>query len=1298
MTGPIARRIATLALLVLGGVAFSRLPLDYYPRRSFPELTIALTLGAERDPAEVARGWVEPIESAARSLGGVTGMAGEVRSDGADLTVRFAPGTDPERKAARLDSELARLRALLSDVGGLRVNPATEEDGDFLAIVWLAGVRDDAGARAAAEALRAVEGVRAVHLVGGNSEEMRVTLAAGLPHPWGLAGTALGEVRRSLQVTDLGWSQSAGRRRPVVVSSPGALADLPIPLGGTALPLGALASLQTRQKPPRSVVRLRGQPARALYVWRGHDAPPLAVDGALRRRLAVLSRDPGGIRGEVGWSSADPLRDLVRRLALAGLFGTALAAAWGAWRAGPSGALAFALALPAVAAAAANAFLLAGIPLDVTTLVALALAAAGLLPLAFLRLENRRGFWVAAAGTLAAAACVPVAVALASAELGPLLAEPARALLLAVAAGVAAIAILPGIPAERSRRPADRGGRSLLAARAALRDPGTVLLAATAFTALSLTLWGGALVPRPGNLEPDQGNLTLRLRLPPGSTLEETVRQAARAEEVLGKAPEVWRYWTSATPGAARVVAELTPGARAPQPRALLATRLRYETAGVGAVEITSGLRTSAADRGFLDDLEDRARTDETAATYRVVLSGADLGPVRAGYDRLLQRLDILKVRRHWITTGNAWGDPAVHLVLHPRAGTTPADAAALANRLQQASGAPAAVALPAADSGGREGAERSLTVVPAGTPEDPDRAVPQLADLLGRPLRLGDRVIPPGTLLLPVEEALHDRVARQSGRFVVPVEIHFPQASEEVRKERRRDVDRSLGQLPLPPGCGLERPPLTLDLWRRERLRVLALALAIPFLLFVVAACRLGSLARGLTALVPLTLGLAAALPLVGIGLGRMDELTVFALAAVLALASAAVAELAAAPNGTDAGPAGDTGAGGLYRDLRRQVAWLVPAAPLFALTLAAPTLGADPVSHPWAVPLRAAALAGGTALASAGLLVPALLLAGSRWRRRDPEEEHRRRNPPAWSEIGEPCLEARSLTKIYGGRWKALSGVDFTLTPGIVGLLGPNGAGKTTLLRLLTGLLTPTRGSVRYRGVPIAPENLAAFRRQIGFLPQEFNAYPGFTAEQFLDHWAEERGMTDPRERRSEIERLLAAVDLTEHAGRKVRDFSGGMRQRVGIALALLGAPPILVVDEPTTGLDIESRNRFRQILLEQAAQRIVVFSTHIASDVEAAARRILLLNHGRLRFDGTPEELVALARGRVFHTLVADAELPAFGQRYRLTSRVRVLEGIEVRGIARPGEPLPGDVVEPNLEEAYLAEIDRGDRENR
>jgi ABC-2 type transport system ATP-binding protein len=1356
---PIARRIATLALLVLGGVAFARLPLDYYPRRSFPELAVSLNLGGESDPAEVTREWVAPLESAARSLGDVRGMASEVRADGADLTVRFAPGTDPERKAARLDSALARLRARLPRGAGLRVNPATEDDADFLAIVWLGGVSDDAQARAAVEAIRAVPGVRAVELLGGTTEELRFELSPGLPDPWGLAGTALGEIRRALRVSALGWSREGGRRRavrlPGVDPEGAALAALPVPVGGTAVPLGSIATLRIRRQAPPSAVRLRGRPARALYVWRGHDAPLLAVDRALRQRLAELAEDrevvpprgaplltspltqpppaqgggtrppaahrlstPSGLRGEVGWSRADPLRDLVWRLALAGLLGTVAAAAVGGRRAGPWGALSWGLALPAIVAAAAHAFLLVGVALDATTLVALGLAAAGLLPLAALRLTGRAGYWTAAWSLVAAAATVPLAVALASAELGPLLAEPARALLLAVVAGTGAIAILPAPPPDRIR--AEKSARGLRVARAALRDPGTFLLAATTLACLSLTLYGGALVPRPGDLEPDQGNLTLFLRLPPGATLEETVARAARAEAFLAQAPEVWRFWTYALPGRARVVAELRPDARSPGRQALLALRLRYEAAGLGAVEILSGRRTSTSGRGFLEDLEDHARTDDEARSYRVVLSGANLGAVRAGYDRLLQRLETLQVRPYWLTAG--WGDPAVHLILRPRRGyglrwvprtgdwlreapeeagpqdqtepvrrpdATP-ELAALAERLRQESGAPTAVALPAAAARGDDRAVRSVVVVPAGTPEDPDRAIPQLADLLGRPLLLGGRRVLPATLLQPIEEILYPRVARQSGRFVVPVEIQFPHEHEAVRREWRQKVDRSLRQLSLPPGCDLERPVLGLLFLTGDRLRILALALAIPLLLFVVAACRLGSLGRALATLVPAALGLAAALPLVGMSRGQVDELTVFALAAGLALALAVVSELATVPLGLAAPGA----AGGLYRDLRRQLGWLAPGAPLAALVLAAPTLGADAVSHPWAVPLRAAALAAGTALASAGLLVPALLLAGDRWRRRDPAAIHRRRQPPAWSEPGEPLLVARSLTKVYGGRFQALAGIDFTLTPGIVGLLGPNGAGKTTLLRLLTGLLEPTRGSVRYRGVPVTAENLAAYRRRIGFLPQELNAYPGFTAEEFLDHWAEERGMTDPRERRSEIERLLAAVDLSAHAGRKVRDFSGGMRQRVGIALALLGSPPILIVDEPTTGLDIESRNRFRQILLEQAARRIVVFSTHIASDVDAAARRLLLLHQGRLRFDGTPEALAALARGRVFHTLVTDAELPAFGERYRLTSRVRVLEGIEVRGIARPGEILPGEAVEPNLEEAYLAEIDRAE----
>jgi ABC-2 type transport system ATP-binding protein len=1336
------RLIVTLALLVLGGVALARLPLDYLPRQSFPELTVGLQLGEERDPGEVARDWVEPIESAVRSLGQVRGMAGEVRTDGAELTVRFDPGTDPERKAARLDSELVRLRSQLtaaSEGSSLWVEPSEEQNGDFLALVWLAGAREDADARAAAEVLRAVPGVRTVELVGVRDEEVRIELAGGATDPWRQAGSVLDEARRWLRVPSLGWSRDhKDRRHPVVAVARPELAALPVPIEKDAVPLGSAATIHEGRKPPRNEVRLRGRPARALYVYRTHDAGPLTVDRALRRYLGTL---PGGVRGEIGWSDADPLRDLILRLALAGLLAVILAAAAGAWKAGIWGALALGLAVPAVVAASANAFLLAGVPLDVTTLAALAIAAASLLPLAALRLTKRDGFWAWALTALAAAATVPVAVALASAELGPLLAEPARALLLAVLAGVAALSLLPGanasittkappqcrdapwgtprgvsdagttahntITSPRSdvidpgdsspprRRPTGRlynkkdpriFGIASKAVRAALRDPGTVLLAAATASLLSFTLFGAALAPRPGSLRPDQANLSLILRLPPGTTLDETLHRMEKAEAILAKAPEVERFWSYSTPGTARVVAELKSSARDPDHRALLATRLRYEMGGGGALEITQGARSASSGggggAGFLADLEEKAETDEHATAYRVVLRGADLAAVRSGYDRLLERLESLKVRRFWIA---GWGEPAVHLVLRPRAGTTVAEATALAGRLRRQSAPPPAVNLSPALPGGPE---RTLTVVPAGAPADADRAVPQLAALLDTPMPLDGRVVLPSALLAPSEEVLYPRVKRQSGRFVVPVDIQILLSAEDVRKTKRKDVDRSLGQLPLPPGCDLERPDLGADLWRRDRLRMIALAGSVPLLLFAVAACRLGSLLRGITALVPLGLGLVAALPLVAAGISRLDELTVFTLAAGLVLALPAVAEVAAA--------AADRG-GRLYRDLRRQVPWLAVGAPAVAVLLAAATLGAEPASHPWSVPLRAAAVAAGTALASSGVLVPALLLAGTRWRQRDPEEEKRRRNPPVWSEPGDPVLEVRSLTKIYrgkGGKFRALAAVDFTLTPGIVGLLGPNGAGKTTLLRILTGLLEPTRGSVRYRGIPITAVNLAAYRRRIGFLPQEFNAYPGFTAEQFLDHWAIERGMDDPKARRAEIDQLLAAVGLAEHAGRKVRDFSGGMRQRVGIARALLGAPPILVVDEPTTGLDVESRSRFRQILLEQAGERIVVFSTHIASDIEAAARRILLLHRGRLRFDGTPEDLVARAHGRVFRALVADADLLTFGQRYRTTSRVRVLEGIQVRAIARPGEEPAGEIVEPNLEEAYLAEVDRAD----
>src|SRR4029077_1048189 len=185
--------------------------------------------------------------------------------------------------------------------------------------------------------------------------------------------------------------------------------------------------------------------------------------------------------------------------------------------------------------------------------------------------------------------------------------------------------------------------------------------------------------------------------------------------------------------------------------------------------------------------------------------------------------------------------------------------AAAIAGRLRLESLPPPSLKLPALLPGGPE---RALTAVPAGTPEDADRAIPQLADLLSRPVPVGDRAVSPATALALAEEAVHPRVARQSGRFVVPVEISLLLSREEVRKQKRKDIDRSLRQLALPAACDLELPALRSEIWSGDRWRLIGLGLAVPLLLFALAACVLGSLARGLAALAPLVMGLVAALP----------------------------------------------------------------------------------------------------------------------------------------------------------------------------------------------------------------------------------------------------------------------------------------------------------------------------------------------------------------------------------------------------------------------------------------------------
>jgi ABC-type multidrug transport system ATPase subunit len=283
---------------------------------------------------------------------------------------------------------------------------------------------------------------------------------------------------------------------------------------------------------------------------------------------------------------------------------------------------------------------------------------------------------------------------------------------------------------------------------------------------------------------------------------------------------------------------------------------------------------------------------------------------------------------------------------------------------------------------------------------------------------------------------------------------------------------------------------------------------------------------------------------------------------------------------------------------------------------------------------------------------------------------------------------LDIEGLGKRYGrDRW-ALRGFSLSLGPGIVGLLGPNGAGKSTLMRILATVSRATEGRVLWNGQDIAktPDSL---RRVLGYLPQDFGIYPNLTAIEFLDYLAAARGMPASVSRRR-IDELLALVNLSDAGRRAIGGYSGGMRQRLGIAQALLNDPELLIVDEPTVGLDPEERNRFRHLLTEMAVDRIVLLSTHIVSDVEATAESIALIHQGRLVTFAAPEALIEAARGRVWEWSVGATELPELRRRHRVSGALRRGGEVLVRVVGeRPAQG--ASAAAPTLEDAYLWHVE-------
>jgi ABC-2 type transport system ATP-binding protein len=283
---------------------------------------------------------------------------------------------------------------------------------------------------------------------------------------------------------------------------------------------------------------------------------------------------------------------------------------------------------------------------------------------------------------------------------------------------------------------------------------------------------------------------------------------------------------------------------------------------------------------------------------------------------------------------------------------------------------------------------------------------------------------------------------------------------------------------------------------------------------------------------------------------------------------------------------------------------------------------------------------------------------------------------------------LEIQGVSKKYGGKVWALRDFSLTLAPGVLGLLGPNGAGKTTLMSILATITSPTEGTALWNGADIRRQP-DAVREVLGFLPQDFGVYPNLNAVEFLEYLAAIKGL-DATLARRRIDELLQLVNLTEVRKRPLGGFSGGMRQRVGIAQALLNDPKLLIVDEPTAGLDPEERVRFRNLLSELSGERIVILSTHIVSDVEAVATDIALISAGRLVAHATPEALLGEVEGKVWECVVPSAELNAAKARWQVSGTTRRSDGVHVRVIAGAAPCPNAQPLAPTLEDAYLLHI--------
>ena len=286
-------------------------------------------------------------------------------------------------------------------------------------------------------------------------------------------------------------------------------------------------------------------------------------------------------------------------------------------------------------------------------------------------------------------------------------------------------------------------------------------------------------------------------------------------------------------------------------------------------------------------------------------------------------------------------------------------------------------------------------------------------------------------------------------------------------------------------------------------------------------------------------------------------------------------------------------------------------------------------------------------------------------------------------------PMLIIEDLTHVYGNGVRALHDVDLVIPRGMFGLLGPNGAGKSTLMRIVATLQAPTSGHVRFNDIDVLKDP-EALRRILGYLPQDFGVYPRVSAYDMLDHMAVLKGLSAPKVRKEVVESLLGQVNLWAVRHKALAGFSGGMRQRFGVAQALLGDPQLIIVDEPTAGLDPEERNRFLNLLSEIGENVVVILSTHIVDDVADLCPAMAVICDGRIVRQGAPAELVQALNGRIWRKSISKAELSAHQARHEVIS-TRLLAGRTVIHVLADADP--GDGFEPvqgGLEDLYFSTL--------